>query len=377
MKKTFRVLGVNLTLDGPGEITEGIGAAYARFEDRDAGRSPDVTVRCTADADGPAWLNGNEVPLVPGVDRTRQVYALFLTALLDRVGTHVVLHCAALADRRGDAFLVAAPAGHGKSTMALELARRGYTFLTDDYAPFDLQAGTVLPYPRRVGVDPDGKAPIASVFREAAGDEATPRLMGKALLDVGEILGERALAAGPAPVLHAFFLTGPGSEWDTWNAPTRLRLACRIEDRERIAAALHDVPGLSVDEEGDAGALYAWRVGLDHRQRPTPHLEKILVDPALVLAEKYWDARPDFDGHPEAFPMRRREAAELLGRDLVNRRPNGRLMHRYGGQIAALFLDLAGALRHASCHRIRVGDLAETADRIEDLVSGREEEDAP
>ena len=71
---------------------------------------------------------------------------------------------------------------------------------------------------------------------------------------------------------------------------------------------------------------------------------------------------------PKATPVKRLEAAELLGRELLNRRVGGDLLARYDGNLSLLFMDLAGALRDAACWRIRVGDMQKTADLIEQLV---------
>jgi hypothetical protein len=117
--------------------------------------------------------------------------------------------------------------------------------------------------------------------------------------------------------------------------------------------------------------VHTWLVSLDHGARPTPRLQEILLNPALILVERFWESTPAFVGRAEARRMLRRDAAGLLGREVLNRRPTGRLIRRYGGQVTPLFLDLAAALRHVECHRLRVGGLAETADRIEELVSDR------
>ena len=71
----------------------------------------------------------------------------------------------------------------------------------------------------------------------------------------------------------------------------------------------------------------------------------------------------------EAVPVARREAAERLAREVLNRRSGGRLLARYGGSLARVFVDLAGALGQARCWRIRVGGCAETADLVQRLIA--------
>ena len=81
-----------------------------------------------------------------------------------------------------------------------------------------------------------------------------------------------------------------------------------------------------------------------------------------------WDELPDFQGQPSVVPVRRREAAEFLGREMLNRRNGGRLLARHGGSVTALFLHLAAALREASCWMVSVGGAGATADLIESLA---------
>lgn len=62
-----------------------------------------------------------------------------------------VLHGAALA-RRGRAVLFLGPSGAGKSVLALTLCNRGWTYLSDEFAPLDAR-GKVLAVPRPVCFD--------------------------------------------------------------------------------------------------------------------------------------------------------------------------------------------------------------------------------
>jgi hypothetical protein len=53
---------------------------------------------------------------------------------------------AAVVSARGQAAVIAAPAGTGKSTLTLALARKGFTYLSDELAPIDAESCSVLPF---------------------------------------------------------------------------------------------------------------------------------------------------------------------------------------------------------------------------------------
>jgi hypothetical protein len=295
------------------------------------------------------------------------LYREMLAALMSGIESHAVLHAGALVDRQGAALLLAAPSGHGKSCLTLELAGRGFGFLGDDYAPIDLATRRVAPYPRAVGIVPDADAPVPEALRERARASGSPRLAGKSLLDVGEVFGENVVRREPAPLRHVLLLTAHDA---TGPRPpfTLLDVSAPLDGADALVRRLDSTAGVEVVQRVDrAGSCYL-RLRLDHDERPTAAVTAILDRPGVVTLDKRWELRPGFVAPPVATEVSRREAAEALGRELLNRRPGGRLLERYGGRLAALFLDLAGALRQAACHRISVGPCRETADLIEQLV---------
>ena len=59
----------------------------------------------------------------------------------------VVLHAAVVT--KGDSCVVlAGPSGAGKTTLALALLEEGWSYLSDDAAPFDPASGRVIPFPK-------------------------------------------------------------------------------------------------------------------------------------------------------------------------------------------------------------------------------------
>ena len=87
-------------------------------------------------------------------------FALHLRGLL-------VLHASAVVVGEGAVALVG-PTGHGKSTLAHALVRRGAVLLTDDALPvFPVEAPTVLPGVRRLRLRPDVAAGMPGTGRRA------------------------------------------------------------------------------------------------------------------------------------------------------------------------------------------------------------------
>jgi len=301
------------------------------------------------------------------------LYQQFLLAILDQVDDHVILHAAAVETPCGEGVVIAAPSGHGKSSLTQELVRRGCRFLSDDYAPIDPEAATIAPYPRTIGIEARGGAPIPPVVREAADSGAATLLLGKAQIDPGLIRGEEAVARDPVPLRHVLLLTStevsPG-ELQAWDRPTELNVTCDARHAERVESAFLGTPGVTIHSRSRpaGGSCSNWRLALDAKLYPAGALAPILEDPAMILVEKVWGAPPRFNSSPAMFPVPLRVAAAILGREVMNRRQGGELLKRYGEDTTLLFLDLAGALKGVRCHQVQVGRFDETLALIESLV---------
>lgn len=347
----LRILDLAVSLRGPEETVCPILAAYRRFLDPSLDES-----ECVPVAFGPS---GEADPVFVG-------YARFLRTVIDGVGSHALLHAAAFAVPGGAATLLAAPAGYGKTTLALEMASRGLTFLGDDTAPLDLSTARITPFPRAVGVRPGGSAPVAEPFRAAANDPATPRLLGKALVDVESVLGRGSVAGEPVPMSRVLVL---GEDGDA--SPPRVRIDVAVLD-SGVAAfreALERSPGVRMLRSGTSAGITAFEIAADRGSLAASPLPAALEADPVVYNETRWSSPPRFDARPVTNPISRRSAATILARGMLNRRGRGRLMRRYRGDATALFLDIAAALRHARCFLVHPGRFRETADLVERLAS--------
>lgn len=356
-RSSFQLLDVRLQLEAEASDLEPILYAYSRFLDGDGGGRVDGWLKVDA-ANSRILSDRQEWPLHTGVELVEQLYPRFLERFYDAAGRHAILHAGAVAPPDGDCVLLAAPAGHGKSTLTLELARRGWTFFSDDFAPLDLSCGEVSPFPRAVGIVPGSEA-----TPQPFGDQissAQPTLFGKQLVDPG--CHERVKVAQLSdrrPAAHLFILSG--NEGDAPTLEIVFDRAFDVEFRRRLSA----LDGVRVVEESQEATLTRMTVETDPTKPTAQPLGELVTHPAVLYCSKRWSQREGYASPPSCQPLSRRHAAEAIGRELLNRRPGGALLRRFNDNPVEMLLELASTLRHTQCWSLQVGPLEATADIVE------------
>lgn len=129
---------------------------------------------------------------------------IFHTVVAQR-GERFLLHAGAMASA-DEGVLLCGETGRGKTTLVLNLARRGLSFLSDEIAWIDIATRQVRAFPRALGVrdsaaarGPDGNPVESRVTQSLSGDE-------KVLVHASDLTG--CPVGGECAVRHVVFLEG-------------------------------------------------------------------------------------------------------------------------------------------------------------------------
>lgn len=144
-------------------------------------------------------------------------HLVMLNATAALVDDAVVLHAGAVT-RGGKAMVLLGHSGLGKTTLTVELVRRGWGFLSDDFAVMDDRA-IVHPFPRRVNLTDASLALLALDAPVGALRMAGFRAGEKTMIDIEDIVpGSLADGAplGALVVLGAPPLPADGGEDVVW-----------------------------------------------------------------------------------------------------------------------------------------------------------------
>lgn len=118
-------------------------------------------------------IDGQHVVATPGAETVRHAAALdclktlvagqVILSCYPRAQISGILHAGAVSNGR-ECIALPGISGAGKSTLTAALVHAGYDYFSDDFAPFDLDAAHVLPFPTAFSVKQGSWDVVASLF---------------------------------------------------------------------------------------------------------------------------------------------------------------------------------------------------------------------
>jgi len=294
-----------------------------------------------------------------------------LNAIVGAIRSHFLIH-AGVVSSNGQGIILAADSGHGKTTLALELVRRGCKFLSDEMAALGRADGWIYPFPRSLRVRP-GTLEMTGFPEPATG---APEWLGKLLLDIDKIqpgsLGEAV------SLTHVVILQDPSV------APERTPDGAEREmgvlvDRldERLLVAVGQIEGVTAVWPDVERGYPTLRLRAAHRMSVLSQVETLCQEQEVLVLDisKRAETHPTFETPARLKAMSTSQAAVELLRRFQGGHKSALLQEEFGGSSTRLFLELATLVSRAQCYRLSVGPLNEMADLICDLYAKEVQED--
>lgn len=345
---------------------------YERFQARDTScaglQHVEITILTTADnrwgqpvliLDGKVWRL-KDPRLLKGL-----IYDIILTAILIRVRSHFLIHAGVVA-WNGKGIILAADASHGKTTLVLELVRRGFKYLSDEIAALGLADRRVHPFPRSLRIRP-GTLELAGVPEAYI---ATPNGRSKQLLDIEEIqpggLGEAA------DIGHIVILKDPNEESQKGPDGSERELSVMVERLdEALLTAVRQIEGVTEVCTGSQLSYPLLRVSAKDRTFVLTQIERLCQEQGLLVLDviKRTSGFPVFEGPARLEAISTSEAVMELLRHFQGGHKSALLQEECGGSAARLYMELMGVVGAADCHQLYVGRLDEMAELVCNLVA--------
>lgn len=309
-------------------------------------------------------LNGEVCPLSDAKLLEGYAYETILISIITRIHSHILIH-AGVVSRNGRGIIVVADARHGKTTLVLELVRRGFRFLSDEMAALGRTDYKVHPFPRCLRVRP-GTLELAG-FPVAAVDAR--RWLGKLILDIEEIqpdsMGE------VSSISHIVFLQDPlEDKTDTLNHKQDITiLVDRLE--ETLLSGISQIEGVT---EVEAGVDYGYPAIILRAIRTTYALlqiEALCKKHNILILDvvKGVEGSPAFDLPARLEVLPKSQAVVEILKRFQGGYKSELLQDEFGGSAARLFMELSSLINQANCYKLFVGRLNDMADLVCNMVS--------
>jgi hypothetical protein len=322
--------------------------AFRRPAAAASGSTAQRRIRVRVDGDAGRYDDGERrLPLAAEPLRAAHAYNLLYNTLVQGLDRVYLLHAAAVA-AHGRAWLVGAPSGAGKSSLARALLQRGYKLLSDDLAPLALDDGKVHPFPRRVGVTLEGDAVPEGAW--IVGDKAflTAEQLG---------LPETREAQRPG----ALVLMNP---YDPSGRTAELELGL-LGDGTPLARCVEETEGLELLERSEREGWTAWRLAVEGGDAVVA-VESALdgLRDAVLFQSRTYGHDKTYAAEPALHRIDGQQAALELLRETLNRDRRSALMRRLEGSVGTAMMELWGLLEGVPCYRLEPAGIEATADLL-------------
>lgn len=287
---------------------------------------------------------------------------IIFTRLIAMIDNHLLIH-AAVVSRQGNGYIIIAPSGFGKTTLALELLSRGYNFLSDEFCLIRNSDYYIDAFPRRLGVKADG--PFHNLInREKAVYLEFER---KYFIDCTDIAPEgHCLQCKPKNII--FLVDSIKDRIDKKNSVYYFDLML-LNENQSLLDMLSQYPAVALAHKTLTQGYLTYRFSThDINQLMTFYqdiwrrYENDILGLAVIKNKK-----PDFTRPPVIKKMLKSEAMFEIITHVINRAPGTKYLTRFDGKVSSLLFTVGNFIKDINCYEMQPGRLSEMADMIDGL----------
>jgi len=287
-------------------------------------------------------------------------YAFILSNIIARVRSHCLIHAGVVA-WEGQGVILPADSSYGKTTLVLELVRRGFRFLSDEMAALGRADRCVYPFSRSLRVMPD------TLARVGLGDKASsaPVWMDKLILDIEEIYPGSLGAV--AAISHVVFLQDQTQAPESVSTDLKRGLSISVDRADDdLLSAIGQIEGV---EHASLTRVDTWpeiRVVTPRRTAVLVKIEELCRQRRTLILDVTAEprSRPAFEMPARLEQLPGSQAVmELLRLFRVGLGPS-LLREEFGFSAARLYWEVASLVADATCYRLTVGPLEQMADLV-------------
>ena len=288
-----------------------------------------------------------------------------ITAAFIKVRSHLLVH-AGVVSHHGRGILLVADAEHGKTTLTLELVKRGFKFLSDEVAALGRRDHRVYPFPRSLRIR-----------------SGTPKLLGypeqlsegsvwldKYTLDVEAF---KPNSIGEAAEISAIIILRSQAHNDGEMQRRSHGILRFLVDRvnDGFLSQARAIEGISEFHQENRGGLPAIRFVTPRPIHALARFEALCREHKIAVLDtiKGHRARPTFEAPARLEATPKTTAVFELMSHLQSGYTSEIVQQEFQGNANLLFQEFSAMVNHAECYQLFVGPLEQMADGICSLVA--------
>jgi hypothetical protein len=349
-EKLYQIMDVGVALESDSEeLLDLFATDYSWFETETitSEKTLSVSARLQDQHHQPFLvINGEKCLLEDHPNPSKCAFRNILERLMGEFVDFLIFHAAVVA-KDGEALIIAGLPSSGKTTLAIELLERGFTFFSDDFCPIHRMTRLVHPFPRSLWQSLPPPSPGSCIH----GKVGVSIKRNKAPVSV------RALDSPPGTSpCRARMLICLGTENDC-RPCYDLEIGLRAGGENTVIRDFLELPGVTASLKHHR--FSEWRVSVPGEQGFTKKVREILIKNAQYIWNVYRVDRMDldFEGEPILSPLRIHEAAFRLIRDMKHRSPLNGNSSRITNSPGILFTEIAQCLEGTVCFQLSHGGL--------------------
>ena len=314
----------------------------------------------------PFVISHDEVHLIFGNELMyNHAYMEIFNEIKNLFAEFYIIHAGVVSTEENGVVIVG-PSSFGKTTLTLEMVRRGYKFLSDEFCPIDRRTKKICSFPRGLSIR-EGSFDILSNIPDKITTKKADMKTSKKWFDIED--WKEGSVETCVDGKYFFFLRGKSSP-HAKQGERMIDLLLVKEDNDLIA----ELEGLSetrltFKQAAEYYIVYRFHFnqgeGVSRRFEEVceKHPQKILYYEMIPIEE------PHFDREPLVEEISKSKATLELLKNLINRSQHALIM-KDTKTSSLLLLNLGEVANKAKCYDLFTGKLDQMAELITKTVEG-------
>jgi hypothetical protein len=365
LKSTYNILDLKFSIHADHEgILKHFEQAYERFKaSYDNADYHFYVITQNSPFGQPFVIVNDEIRLLYGNELFyyNHAYMVIFNELKDLFKEFFLIH-AGVVSKDGKGVVIVGPSSFGKTTLTMELVRRGFKFLSDEFCPIDRRTMHIHSFPRSLGVWEDSLSIFSGILpnKDTATDENIVKRK-KQWMDIddwkGGIVGTWTVGK------YLFFLRGKRSS--KFEEGERLIDLLLIQENQELISELEKLPDNKLISHYETEFYVVYRFGFKQGKGLTKKFLEVCerYPQDIFFYEVVPTEEPYFNRSPFVEELPKSKAALELMKNLINRSQHACALKEFKGT-SQLLLSLGGIVKQMQCYNLFVGRLEQMAELI-------------